>query len=143
MKLEWKKVQSVEPLDEEAEVFNVEMEDNNNYFAEGILVHNCYADSFRASLYSAFFDNHKDLGYRHCNTGYFEEELGKILDNIGKKASNDPIQNAFNIGVPVRFGIRFEDFLTLEKKGRISYYVVAYGNHNPSGSLLPVNLLFD
>lgn len=87
----------------------------------------CYADAFRASLYTSFFDNSKSMGFRHCNSDYYKREIDKMLP-LRKK---DPhsltgIKKAFSLEIPVRMGIRFEDFLRQEKKAGISLDMLEY-----------------
>lgn len=80
----------------------------------------CYADNFRASLYTSFFDNSKSMGLRHCNSDYYKHELDKLLINWGKEPNGNDIQRAICMGIPIRFGIRFEDFLPIEGKKKVS-----------------------
>jgi len=129
MKLEWKRIQSVELLDEEDSVYNLEMEDNNNYFAEGFLVHNCYANLFRASLYTSFFDNAREIGMRHCDPEYFKRELDLLFEGKGE----GELRKAIELKIPIRFGIRFEDFLPIEKRKGVSLSLLKYlkENHYP------------
>jgi len=87
----------------------------------------CFADSFRASLYTSFFDNSKSIGVRHCNPDYYKQELDKMQGLRG----TDPhalsgIRKAFAMEIPVRFGIRFEDFLRQEARSGISLSLLQY-----------------
>ena len=87
----------------------------------------CFADSFRVSLYTSFFDNSKSMGIRHCNPDYYKREMDKILPLRGKDPhSLQGVKKAFAMEIPVRFGIRFEDFLKQEAKKRISYSLLNY-----------------
>lgn len=127
MNLQWKRVSQVTLLDEESEVYNFEVEDNQNYFAEGILVHNCFANSFRSSLYTAFFDNSKDIGLRWANPKVIIPELDKLMKLRGSKnESLIDVQKAIAIEMPIRFGIRFEDFLWDEKEKGVALEVLRY-----------------
>ena len=83
----------------------------------------CYANSFKKSLYTSFFDNSKTLGIRHCNPSYFKKELDKYLEN---KYSDNKIQKAINMRIPVRLGIRFEDFLPVERGKKVSLELLNY-----------------
>ena len=66
----WIQIDNIEYPDEDPiDVYNFETQKSHNYFANGILVHNCFANAFRASLYTAFFDNSKTMGLRHCAPG--------------------------------------------------------------------------
>jgi hypothetical protein len=105
-------------------VYNMEVEPNNTYVANGIVVHNCYANAFRASLYTAFFDNSKTMGYRHCNAKFYKTEIDKMLKYrslpMEEKRKLTGINKAFSLDIPVRLGIRFEDFLLDEKKESVA-----------------------
>jgi len=87
----------------------------------------CFANYFRASLYTSFFDNAKSVGIRHCNPNYYKRELDKMLKLRGKDPhSLTGIRKAWAMEIPVRFGIRFEDFLPVEKKRGISLEMIRY-----------------
>lgn len=88
----------------------------------------CFANAFRASLYTAFFDNSKTMGLRHCNANKFKAELDKLMESRG----NDPheihneVAKAIAMEIPIRFGIRFEDFLDEEEGEGISLQLLEY-----------------
>ncbi len=90
----------------------------------------CYANAFRASLYTAFFDNSKSMGFRHCNPDYYKREM----DKMGKyramsKEELQPLQGinkAYGLQIPLRMGIRFEDFLGAEKKEGVGLSMLEY-----------------
>ncbi|MCK9570202.1 hypothetical protein M0R72_14755 [Candidatus Pacearchaeota archaeon] len=124
----------------------------------------CFADSFRGTLYTAFFDNARTVGLRHCNVDYCKSELdklmgfrGKSLDMLsggspnkevnkrvarvsasGKKYASRggrqectgglqaALQRAVAAEIPMRLGIRFEDFLPIERKLGISLQMLEY-----------------
>jgi len=91
----------------------------------------CYADSFRHSLYTSFFDNSKSIGLRHCNPDYYKSELDKIFKYRGQKVENvDERVKAISLEIPMRFGIRFEDFLPIEGKKGISLSMLRYLSEN-------------
>ena len=124
-------------IEAETEVFDLTIQDNPNFFAEGVLVHNCpyaciycFANSFRASLYTAFFDNSKTMGLRHCNPDYYKAELDKMQRFRGmtkdEKYKLNGTNKAFALEIPVRMGIRFEDFLHTEKKKGVSLAMLQY-----------------
>ena len=122
-------IKSIEPAREDPiEVYNFETLHTHTYFADGFLVHNCFANAFRASLYTAFFDNSKTMGMRHCNPDKFKREL----DHLMKFRGNDPhsinndVAKAFAMEMPVRLGIRFEDFMEEEAKEGISLQLLQY-----------------
>lgn len=90
----------------------------------------CYANAFRASLYTAFFDNSKTMGFRHCNSTYYKKEMDKMLPlrelGMDKKRNLSGINKAFALDIPVRMGIRFEDFLANERKVGVSLEMLQY-----------------
>jgi DNA repair photolyase len=90
----------------------------------------CYANAFRASLYTAFFDNSKSMGLRHCNPDYYKQEMDKMLKyrtlSQNEKMKLSGINKAFSLDIPVRMGIRFEDFLRNEEKKGISLTMLKY-----------------
>jgi len=90
----------------------------------------CFANAFRASLYTAFFDNGKTMGLRHCNPDYYKSEMDKMDRYRGmtfdQKKNLVGINKAFGLEIPVRMGIRFEDFLHTEKKYAVSLAMLEY-----------------
>jgi len=90
----------------------------------------CFANAFRASLYTAFFDNSKTMGLRHCNPEYYKKELDKMERFRGmtmpEKQKLTHINKAFALEIPVRMGIRFEDFLRNEQKAGVSLSMLEY-----------------
>lgn len=90
----------------------------------------CFANTFRASLYTAFFDNSKTMGFRHCNPDMYKREMDKMLPmreySMEKKKELSGIQKAFSLDIPVRMGIRFEDFLLTEKRHGVGLQMLEY-----------------
>lgn len=87
----------------------------------------CYADNFHASLYTAFFDNARELGIRFCNPEYFKAELDKLMKFRGKEfTGSNALQKAISIEIPIRLGIRFEDFSPIELKKGVSLQFLKY-----------------
>jgi DNA repair photolyase len=86
----------------------------------------CFADSFRASLYTSFFDNSKSLGLRHCNPDFFRSEMDKLMKYRDTRNEGNELQRAIGMQIPIRLGIRFEDFLPIEGKRGISLNFLKY-----------------
>lgn len=90
----------------------------------------CYANAFRASLYTAFFDNSKTMGFRHCNPDYYKAEMDKMgkfrAMSFEDKKNLSGINKAFALDIPVRMGIRFEDFLKKEAREGVSLAMLEY-----------------
>ncbi len=88
----------------------------------------CFADAFRASLYTAFFDNAKTMGVRHCKPEYYIKELDKLMELRGKDPQTVPkdTSKAIALEIPIRMGIQFEDFIVHEAKKGISLEMLKY-----------------
>jgi DNA repair photolyase len=90
----------------------------------------CYANSFRVSLYTSFFDNSKTMGFRHMNPDKYKVEMDKMEKfrsyNKTQQMGLSGINKAFSLGIPLRMGIRFEDFLKNEKRDGISLEMLEY-----------------
>jgi DNA repair photolyase len=88
----------------------------------------CFANAFRASLYTAFFDNSKTMGFRHCNPDFYKREWDKLASHRGKSAHDvtGDVQKAVAMEMPVRFGIRFEDFLRTERRKGVSLQMLEF-----------------
>ena len=88
----------------------------------------CFADYARASLYSSFFDNTKGMGMRVCSPAFFRKELDILFKNRGsKKDGLNDVAKAISMEMPMRLGIRFEDFVRpIETKHRIALDMLDY-----------------
>lgn len=88
----------------------------------------CFADSFRSTLYTSFFDNSREMGVRSANVNFLCSELDKLMRFRGlKETLSNEVQKAFQLQMPVRFGIRYEDFLWgIEDERKISWEVLRY-----------------
>jgi DNA repair photolyase len=87
----------------------------------------CFADYFRHSLYTSFFDNGTTLGLRNCNTDNTKKELDNLMKHRGNPVKdNNEVINAVRLGIPIRLGIRFEDFPPIERKRGISLDILKY-----------------
>ena len=88
----------------------------------------CFANAFRASLYTAFFDNSKTMGFRHCNPTVYKRELDKLMEVRGKDPHDvrGDVPKAIAMEIPIRFGIRFEDFLDEEAEAGVSLELLRY-----------------
>ena len=88
----------------------------------------CFADYARASLYSSFFDNTKNMGMRVCNPDYFKREIDELFKYRKSTKNNlSDVQKAISMEMPMRLGIRFEDFVRpIETKHRIALAMLNY-----------------
>jgi DNA repair photolyase len=87
----------------------------------------CFADRYRESLYTSFYDEVKK-SLRFCSKEFLKEKLDKWMKNLKKlpEEAESPIGKLIAMRVPIRFGIRFENFLPREVKEGISLYVLQY-----------------
>jgi DNA repair photolyase len=94
----------------------------------------CYADLFRASLYSSFFDNVNQMGLRHCAPDHYEKELLKLFDRFRGQdpdRATSEISKSVALEIPMRLGIRFEDFSRAEEKAGVSLQLLRFlAKHN-------------
>jgi len=90
----------------------------------------CFANYFRYSLYTSFFDNWKEVGIRHCNPEFLKRHLGRLFERaLGKDpAGLKGLEKAIAWRIPLRFGIRFEDFLGVEKRRRVALETMKFLN---------------
>jgi hypothetical protein len=70
------------------------------------------------------------MGFRHCNPTFYKQEMDK-MDKYRAMSDNDKLElsginRAFSQEIPLRLGIRFEDFLHNEKKEGISLEMLRY-----------------
>jgi DNA repair photolyase len=87
----------------------------------------CFADYFRHSLYTSFFDNSKQIGLRSCSEEFYKRELDKLIPHVGEETQGDnSVLNAVRLKIPMRLGIRFEDFLPKERKSGVSLGLLRY-----------------
>jgi DNA repair photolyase len=143
----FKKIIKIKQISKSVHVFDLTIKQNQNFFVNKKLVHNCpmplncdlydalqcpyrcqycFADAFRASLYTSFFDNSKNLGLRSCNPSFFRPELDKLMKYRGKRNEGNELQRAIGLQIPIRLGIRFEDFLPIEGKKKICLDFLSY-----------------
>lgn len=85
----------------------------------------CFANHFRSTLYENFFDRVPD-GLRHVDLGEFERELGDLMSARFQSALEkmSPEKRAIALRIPIRLGVRFENFLPQEKRDGISLHVL-------------------
>lgn len=87
----------------------------------------CFADTFKSSLYTSFFDNSRDVGIRSCNPSFYKKEFDKLWKFRGRiELAKNGIQRAIAMEIPLRFGIRFEDFHRQELSKGISLELLKY-----------------
>lgn len=75
----------------------------------------CFAKLFEQSLYAAFYDNWELENVRASSKEYVKSELEDILNGKGK----GEVKKAIDRRIPIRLGIRTEDFISLEKTKKV------------------------
>ena len=84
----------------------------------------CFANHFRSTLYDNFFDRVPE-GLRSVDLPQLERELGEMMACRGKRAQGlNPEKAAIALGIPVRIGVRFEDFLPQERRDGVALRVL-------------------
>lgn len=76
----------------------------------------CFAKLFEQSLYAAFYDNWELENVRASSNDFVKKELDKI---IGGKGTGD-VKRAIERRIPIRLGIRTEDFIPMEKHKKVA-----------------------
>jgi DNA repair photolyase len=87
----------------------------------------CFADYFRHSLYLGFKENAREVGLRHIDLEETKKELDQMMKHRGEPVEEEnEVLNAVRLGIPMRLGIRFEDFIPIERKRGISLGLLKY-----------------
>ena len=76
----------------------------------------CFAKLFEQSLYAAFYDGWELEQIRASSPEYVTNELNKIIDGKGK----GDVKRAIDRRIPIRLGIRTEDFIPIEKTKKVA-----------------------
>ena len=68
------------------------------------------------------------MGLRHCDPNKYKRELDKFMKLRGDDphSINNPVSKAIAMEMPLRLGIRFEDFLKEEEELGISLEMLQY-----------------
>lgn len=95
----------------------------------------CFANAFRASLYTSFFDNARTMGMRRMSEDNLTKQLDPMMKLVGKNPHDvrGDVQKAFAKEMPIRLGIRFENFVKQEGQdgGGITLALLKYlADHN-------------
>lgn len=83
----------------------------------------CFANSWRATLYTSFFDNARSMGLRCSNPDTVKAQIDDLLDGRG---AGEEVKKAMSLRIPMRFGIRFEDFLPVEGHKKVSLAILQH-----------------
>jgi hypothetical protein len=127
----WAKVWEITP-DGEDTVYDIQCEPYHNFFANGILVHNCrycFTSLTFSSIATSFFDSDNPTAPRSASIQHVRENLTEIIEARGVQPSErtgkgetcgtitDPpsLKKAAAQRVPLKFGARNENFQPIEK----------------------------
>ena len=104
----------------QGKVYNIGVEDNNNYFAQNILVHNCYVS---ASSKGEHWKNVCDTWNRWMKT--FPEDTvlpadDPVLQDIFQKPTKEDLQNINNLRVKMLFRNNAKHIILTEKPYQIA-----------------------
>jgi len=83
----------------------------------------CFANYWRASLYSSFFDNYKSMGLRSSDPTSVIRQIDELREGQG---GDEEVRKALRLRIPLRFGIRFEDFLPVEGHKKVSLGILQH-----------------
>jgi len=70
--MNWKKVESIEEIDYDGEVYNLHVENNHNYFANGTMVSNCHLATGKSL--TTIMEKLTNVKYRVGTTGTIQDE---------------------------------------------------------------------
>lgn len=106
--LKWLEITELKDSDEEIEVYNLEVENNPNYFANGILVHNCFCREMEQELFNKYFDGWSRDLVRNAQPEDFQRLFDRAFGT--DKDSDDWIIKCFRYGLPFNMGSKAETF---------------------------------
>lgn len=86
----------------------------------------CFANSFRTPLYSAFFDNYKEINLRTCRPEYFIPVLEKLFNKSNVAPQDSIVAKALQMKIPIKIGVRFENLLPIEKQNKITLTLMEF-----------------
>lgn len=128
--LQWTKILEITRTKKPTKVYNIETTGTNDYFADGILVHNCFSALTVSSLMTAFFDSPEPLRPRYAKPETVRKTLTDVLmargvepyernDNnckrCGSVGETPALKKAAAQRIWLRLGTRSENFLPAER----------------------------
>ncbi|MBU1173489.1 MAG: hypothetical protein KKD44_28310, partial [Proteobacteria bacterium] len=133
----WGRVEVIEVVEEETDVYNISTTGTNNYFAECMLVHNCFSKYTESSMYTSWFDGYDIATPRFTSISHVQDRMNKVLAHrsimnpferdkketpyCGSISDDKALQKCSALGIPLRFGNRAEPFLEGERKMMVTY----------------------
>lgn len=87
----------------------------------------CFSNYYRASLYSSFYDNYKEVGIRACAPNYFIPKMEKLLSASERPIGGaSPLTKGISLKIPIRIGARFENLLPIEREKKITLRMMQF-----------------
>lgn len=87
----------------------------------------CFSNRYRASLYTSFYDNAREIGIRSCSPDYFIPKMEKYLSASERSIIGaSPITKALSIKVPLKIGARFENVLPIERERKVTLRMLQF-----------------
>ena len=91
----------------------------------------CFANRFRASLYTSFYDNYKEVGIRSCSPDYFLPKMEKLLTASERSIGGaSPLTKGLAMKIPIRIGARFENMLYAERDRKVTLRMLQFLTEN-------------
>lgn len=91
----------------------------------------CFSNRYRASLYTSFYDNSKEIGIRACSPEYFLPKMDKLLSASERSIGGaSPITKAMSLKIPIKIGARFENVLPIEREKKVTLRMLQYLSEN-------------
>ena len=79
--MSWEKIQSIKHLNKTDTIYNIEVTPNNNYFAGGILTHNCYASQVQEGALSRLKIKYNPRILKIGNVNKIRKDCARIFDD--------------------------------------------------------------
>lgn len=91
----------------------------------------CFSNRYRASLYTSFYDNSREVGIRACAPEYFIPKMEKLLTASERAIGGaSPITKAISLKIPIKIGARFENVLPIEREKKITLKMLQFLSEN-------------
>jgi len=115
--MRYEKIRKITKVNESLKVYNIEMENNNNYFAENVLVHNCFSYYSKVNNPSVDKDNFKVKSID-------VDKLIRIFE--GKEPENPYYKYFIKKKKILHIGGLADNFCNFERKNMIGYPLIEY-----------------
>jgi len=87
----------------------------------------CFSNRYKASLYTSFYDNYKEVGIRACTPDYFIPKMEKLLSASERSIGGaSPLTKGLALKIPIRIGARFENLLPVERERKVTLKMLQF-----------------